>query len=202
MRTATISRAAVASAIVLGATALAGCGGSSKGLIPTANAGTLQNDFANVEQFVSSGDCAKALGWIHQAQLHLAALPSSVNAGLRAQLALGIQDLATSAVSECAQNVTTSTTTTSTTSSTSSSATTSTSATTTTTTSSVITTTTTSSPIPSVTPGNNGGTPPIVTTTATATFVPGGGQGQGNGQGNGSGGSGQGGNGAGGVGAP
>ncbi len=181
---------------------LAGCGSSGKGLIPTANAGTLQQDFANVQQFVGSGDCTHALGWIHQAQIHLAALPASVNAGLRAQLQAGLADLAVSAARECAQNATASTSTTTSTTSTTSTASTSTSvsSSTPTTTSSTIVTTSASSPIPSVTPGNNGGTGVSSTTTAPAggSPAPVGGNGQG---GNGQGGNGQG-NGAGGVGAP
>jgi hypothetical protein len=73
-----------------------GCG-SSKALIPTTNAGALQNDLAYVEQFVAAGNCVKALGWVAAARRDLARLPASVDAGLRAQLQAGVADLATSA---------------------------------------------------------------------------------------------------------
>ncbi len=201
----TVSRGARAGAVALLAALLAGCGSSSKGLIPTANAGLLQQDFANVEQFVASGDCAHALGWIHQANIHLAALPPTVNAGLKAQLQAGIADLTVSAARECAQNATATTSTTSATSTTSIVST-STSATSSspTTTSSAVVTTSASSPTPPVTTGNNGGTGFSSSSTATGggNAAPGGG---GGGNGNGQGGNGQGngqGNGAGGVGAP
>ena len=46
-----------------------------------------------MQQFVAAGDCVHALGWIHQAQIHLAPLPASVNAGLKAQLQAGLADL-------------------------------------------------------------------------------------------------------------
>lgn len=197
MSSRTISRGARGGAIAVVAALLAGCGGSGKGLIPTANAGLLQQDFANVEQFVASGDCVHALGWIHQANIHLAALPSSVNAGLKAQLQAGIADLAVSAARECAQNATASTSTTTSTTSTTSIVSTSTSVSSSSpaTTSSAVVTTSASSPTPPVTTGNNGGTGLSSSSTATGGGNPapvgGGGQGA-NGQGNG----------AGGVGAP
>ena len=106
-----VSRGAGPGALVLGAVLLAGCGSGSKALIPSTDAANLQNDFAMIQQFVSSGDCVKTAGWIHQAQLHLAALPASVDPGLHARLTLGIADLSASALRECAQNaVSTSTT--------------------------------------------------------------------------------------------
>lgn len=193
-----ILRGAGGGALVLGAVLLAGCGSSNKALIPSTDAANLQNDFAMIQQFVSTGDCVKTAGWIHQAQLHLAALPAGVDPGLHARLTLGIADLSASALRECAQNaVTTSTTATTTTSSpiSSSSATTSASSTLATSSSSIVTTITSSAP-PTSTGGNNGGTPPITSSSATAAPAPGPGNGQGNGNGNGQG------NGAGGAAAP
>jgi len=172
--------------LIAGATAtigavalLTGCGGSSKGLLPTTDAGSLQNDFANIEQFVSVGNCAKALGWVASAQRHLAALPSSVDAGLRAQLQVGVVDLAAAARRECAANATASTSTTSTSSSSSTpqtSSQTSSSQTATTTASS----TTASTPSPSVTTSSpSGGVSPTTSsaTLSTGQAAPGGGAG-------------------------
>jgi hypothetical protein len=188
-----IFRAGQAGALVVTAAVLAGCGSGSKALIPTANAGLLQNDFANVEQFVAAGNCTKARGWIASAQRHLAALPSTVNAGLLAQLRAGVADLATSAQNECAQNATTSTSSTTTQTSSSSLITTVSSSTPTSSSSSAVTTSSSSS-IPTPTTTNpSGGVSPVTTSTAAVpptTTNQGGGNGVPGGNGNGVGGAG------------
>jgi hypothetical protein len=201
MRPRTIPRVAGAGAALLTAALLAGCGGSSKALIPTANAAALQNDVNYVGQFVAAGNCVKSRGWIAAAQRDLARLPASVNAGLVAQLQAGVADLATSAQQECLQNAVSSTSTTSATSTTSSlsastSALTSVSSSTPATTSatSSIVTSSTASPAPTSSSLPGGGVSPPATTSTPAPAPGGGNQAPAGGN--------QGGNGNGGVGAP
>jgi hypothetical protein len=143
---------------------LVACGSSGKGLIPTANAGPLQSDFEAVAQDAESGEgsCTATEAAIEKTESVFAALPATVDAGLRKTLDVGIANLRHRALSLCAQPLpqTTSTTQakTSTTPTTTSTQTTSTTPTTTTRTE---TTTAPTTPAPTTptatTPG--GGTP-------------------------------------------
>ncbi|HTR89182.1 MAG TPA: hypothetical protein VMG62_03620, partial [Solirubrobacteraceae bacterium] len=81
------------------------CGGSTKGLIPTANAGPLQGDFEAVAQAAENagGDCSATKAAIEKTERDFAALPASVDAGLHAKLSEGIANLRERALAICAQ---------------------------------------------------------------------------------------------------
>ncbi|HEY2140492.1 MAG TPA: hypothetical protein VGG98_00350 [Solirubrobacteraceae bacterium] len=98
---------AVLSAVLLGVAAalLVSCGSGGKGLIPTGNAGPLQSDFEAVAQAARSGDgsCASTAAAIRKTEQDFAALPASIDAGLRNTLRQGISNLRTRALVLCAQ---------------------------------------------------------------------------------------------------
>jgi hypothetical protein len=95
------------------AVVLASCGSSGKGLIPLANAGPLQGDFEAVAQAAQSGggDCTATTEAINKTERDFAALPASVDAGLRGKLSEGISNLRERALALCAQPSTQTTTT-------------------------------------------------------------------------------------------
>jgi hypothetical protein len=95
------------------AVVLASCGSSGKGLIPLANAGPLQGDFEAVAQAAQSGggDCTATTEAINKTERDFAALPASVDAGLRGKLSEGISNLRERALVLCAQPSTQTTTT-------------------------------------------------------------------------------------------
>jgi hypothetical protein len=95
---------------------LVACGSSGKGLIPTANAGPLQSDFEAVAQAAESGEgsCTATEAAIAKTESDFAALPASVDKGLRKTLSLGIANLRHRALALCAQPLPQSTSTTST----------------------------------------------------------------------------------------
>jgi hypothetical protein len=102
---------------------LVACGSSGKGLIPAANAGPLQSDFEAVAQAAQSGEgnCARTEAAIGKTVQDFAALPTTIDAGLRNTLSNGITSLRRRALALCTQplpqaTVTTSTPTTPTTS--------------------------------------------------------------------------------------
>ena len=106
-------RAGVACALGVAAALLVACGSSSKGLIPTADAGPLQSDFEAVAQAAQSGNgnctatevaLVKTLRDFHQ-------LPANVDAGLRSTLSQGIENLRTRALALCSQHITSTATT-------------------------------------------------------------------------------------------
>ena len=70
---------------------LVACGSSGKGLIPTANAGPLQSDFEAVAQAAQSGEgsCTATEAAIEKTESDFAALPATVDAGLRKTLSVG-----------------------------------------------------------------------------------------------------------------
>jgi cytoskeletal protein RodZ len=173
---------------------LVACGSSGKGLIPTANAGPLQSDFEAVAQAAESGEgsCTPTEAAIAKTESDFAALPSSVDKGLRKTLSVGIANLRHRALALCAQPLP-STSTTSTPTTTTSTQTTPT--TTTTDTETTPTTPTTSTPAPPTATTPGGGTPaPGSESEPGAASGPGGGTGIGgeSGAGGGAGGSGQG----------
>jgi hypothetical protein len=94
-------------AVLLGVAAalLVACGSSGKGLIPTANAGPLQSDFEAVAQAAQSGEgeCTATEAAIAKTEQDFAALPATVDRGLRKTLSLGIANLRHRALALCAQ---------------------------------------------------------------------------------------------------
>ncbi len=202
-------RLALAVLLVLAAATLAACGSSTTGLIPAENASPLKSDFEEVAQAALAGDgnCGATDEALAKTEQDFAALPSSVNAGLRKTLQVGIENLSTRARVACTQPLASSTTTSSATKSTTSSTTTTTTSSTPTTTSTTTTSSTaTTTPSVTTTPGVGGGTqaPPAESGGAQSNGQGNGqsnGAGQGNGLGNGAGNAGESGAGAGGAGA-
>jgi cytoskeletal protein RodZ len=134
---------------------LVACGSSGKGLIPTANAGPLQSDFEAVAQAAESGEgsCTATEAAIAKTESDFAALPSSVDKGLRKTLTLGIANLRRRALALCAQPLPQSTSTTTT-----------------------PTTTTSTQTTPTTTPTETTPTTPTISTPTTPTATtPGGG---------------------------
>jgi len=84
---------------------LVACGSSGKGLIPAANAGPLQSDFEEVAQTAQNGegDCTATEAAIAKTEQDFAALPATIDSGLRKTLSLGISNLRRRALSLCAQ---------------------------------------------------------------------------------------------------
>ncbi len=147
---------------LLGAAAaalLAACGSSGKGLIPEANAGPLQSDFEAVAQAAQSGNgnCTKTTEAINKTERDFAALPSTIDPGLRHTLSTGISNLRERALALCTQPLAQTTTTSAprTTTTTTPTTTTTTTPTTPTTTGTQTTPTTPTTP---ATPNNGGGT--------------------------------------------
>ncbi len=99
------ARVASAGAALLAAAALAGCGSSGAGLIPSANAGPLQSDFEAVAQAAQAGDgdCTATEAALTKTELDFSALPASVDSGLRTRLKEGIGNLRKQAMQLCAQ---------------------------------------------------------------------------------------------------
>jgi hypothetical protein len=152
-------RMGAAGALGFAAALLVSCGSSGKGLIPAAQGGPLRNDFAAVNQAASSGNgnCGPTETAIARTEQDFAALPASVDAGLRNNLHQGIANLRSRALALCAQPIggtTTGTTTAKTTTPTTTDTTPTTTETTTTPTTTVTTPTTTTP----TTTGAGGGT--------------------------------------------
>ena len=173
-------RIPLAGLLGVSAALLVACGSSGKGLIPSANAGPLQSDFEAVAQAAQSGEgnCTATEAAIEKTESDFAALPATVDAGLRKTLNVGIANLKRRALALCAQPLpqSTSTTKTSTTpTTTTSTQTTPTTTSTPTETTATSTTPTTSTPT-ATTPG--GGTPaPGSESAPGASSGPGGGTG-------------------------
>ncbi len=152
-----ILRAPLAGLAGLAAALLVSCGGSGKALIPVAHAGPLLSDFEAVRDAAENagGDCSTTEAALRKTEEDFAALPSTVDSGLRNNLHLGISNLRVRAKELCVQP-TTQTSTTATTEKTT------TTATTTPTTTSTETQTATTPITPTETPetpGPGGGTP-------------------------------------------
>ncbi len=168
-------------ALLLGLAALAmsACGSSTAGLIPAENAGPLKGDFEAVAQAALAGDgnCAATNEALAKTEQDFAALPSTVDAGLRKTLQVGIANLSSRARAACTEPLASTTTTGVPSTTTSSSTTTTTSSPTSTSSTQTSSTTTIVPPTATTTPGVGGGTQ----------APPGEGNSQGNGQGNGNG---------------
>lgn len=87
----------------VGAAVLVACGGSGKGLIPTANAGPLQSDFQAVVHAAQEGNCPATEAQIRKTEDDLHRLPASVDGGLRGRLEEGVENLAARARVLCSQ---------------------------------------------------------------------------------------------------
>ena len=99
------ARGGLAGLLGLAAALLVACSGSTAKLIPVAQAGPLQNDFETVAQAAQAGDgsCSATEAAITKTEQDFAALPSSVDAGLRNTLHNGIENLRARALALCAQ---------------------------------------------------------------------------------------------------
>lgn len=97
----------------VGTAVLVACGSSGKGLIPTANAGPLQNDFQAVVRAAQegNGDCSATEARIRTTEHDLHKLPASVDGGLRGRLEEGVENLAARARVLCSQPLAQTTTT-------------------------------------------------------------------------------------------
>jgi hypothetical protein len=140
------------------AVGLAACGGgSSKALIPSADAGPLRDDFDAVASAIDSGDCPGTQRALARAQGDLDQLPARVSKRLRTRIQQGINTLAGQAAKECQANQTTTATTTTTTPTTTTPTTTETTPTVPTTTETTPTTPTTTTPTTPTTTSTTGG---------------------------------------------
>jgi len=94
------------------AAGLVSCGSTGTGLIPSANAGPLQNDFEAVARVAGAGNgsCAETESALSKTEQDFLALPASVDRGLHARLQLGIENLRKQALAVCEQPSETSTT--------------------------------------------------------------------------------------------
>ncbi len=141
------------------ALALAGCGSSGKGLIPSANATPLVGDFENVLEAAESGggNCSATEAALTKTEEDFHSLPPTIDGGLRANLRQGIANLSERARELCLK---TTATTTHTTTTTTTPKTPTTPKTTTTTTTTTPPNTTTTPPAPTATPPSSGGGTP------------------------------------------
>lgn len=98
-------RAALAVCLGVLAALLVACSGAGKGLIPLADAGPLQGDFEAVAQTAENGDgsCTSTESALLKTEQDFAALPPSVDSGLRSTIRQGIDNLRTHALALCAQ---------------------------------------------------------------------------------------------------
>jgi hypothetical protein len=113
VRLSTIVRLLAAGALGVAAAMLISCGSSTGKLIPAANAGPLQGDFEAVAQAAESGDgsCTNTEAAILKTEQDFAALPSTVDSGLRNTLRQGISNLRKQALQACKQPLAQTTTT-------------------------------------------------------------------------------------------
>jgi hypothetical protein len=90
---------------VVVAVVLVSCGSSGKGLIPLADAGPLQGDFEAVTQAAQAGDgnCTATTEAINKTEQDFAALPATIDPGLRSRLSEGIKNLREHALALCTQ---------------------------------------------------------------------------------------------------
>ena len=153
-------RLALAASLGAAAALMIACGSSGKGLIPAASGGPLKSDIEAVDLAAQegNGNCSATEAALLKTDQDFAALPATVDSGLRNNLRQGISNLRSVALSLCTQPLAkTSTTTTPTTTSTPTTTTTSTTTTTPPTTSTP--TEKTETPEVEETPGPGGGTP-------------------------------------------
>jgi hypothetical protein len=106
-------RLVLAALLGVAVAALVSCGSSGKGLIPLADAGPLQSDFEAVAHAAQTGDgdCTTTTAAINKTEQDFAALPASIDPGLRTKLQEGIENLRERALALCAQPLAQTTTT-------------------------------------------------------------------------------------------
>ncbi len=107
-------RAACAALLGAAAAVLVACGSSSGGLMSPSQAGPLASDIAAVEAAAQrgNGDCTATEAALLKTDQDFAALPASVNSGLRDTLRTGIENLHKVAREACLQPLVQTTTTT------------------------------------------------------------------------------------------
>ncbi len=101
-----VARVLAAAALgICAALLVSACSSSSKGLIPTSDAGPLQGDFEAVAHAAESGDgdCTATESALLKTEQDFARLPNSVDSGLRDTLRRGIENLRTRSLALCAQ---------------------------------------------------------------------------------------------------
>ncbi len=100
-----VLRAVLAGALGLSLALLVGCGSSTKGLIPSIDAGPLLGDFEEVQRAAEKGggNCSETEQAIAKTERDYAALGSSVDAALRTKLKEGIENLGAKAHELCLQ---------------------------------------------------------------------------------------------------
>jgi hypothetical protein len=139
------------------------CGGTGAGLIPSANAGPLKEDFEAVAKAAEAGNgsCAKTEEALGKTEEDFLALPATIDRGLHKRLEEGIKNLRKQALAMCdeptATNTSTTTTQTKTTPATGTTSTEATTGTETTTTPPTPTNTTTTPPTATTPPSPGGG---------------------------------------------
>jgi hypothetical protein len=106
--------ACVVMAGLVACAAIAGCGGSTAGLIPSGYSMPLQHDFETVLETARTGDgaCASTETALNHTRRDFEDLPPSVDAALRTRIMQGISYLTAEALRECSTVKTTTTTTT------------------------------------------------------------------------------------------
>jgi hypothetical protein len=94
---------------------LVSCGSSGAGLIPSANAGPLQNDFEEVARAAESGNgsCSATESALGKTEQDFLALPTTIDKGLHRRLEEGIKHLRKQALEMCVEPTPTATSTTS-----------------------------------------------------------------------------------------
>jgi hypothetical protein len=112
----TLIRLAVVALLGAATALLVSCGSSGAGLIPSANAGPLQEDFDAVAKAAEAGngDCTKTEAALGKTEEHFLALPATVDKGLHKRLEEGITNLRKQALAMCEEPAATDTSTTST----------------------------------------------------------------------------------------
>jgi hypothetical protein len=107
-------RAALALSLGAAAALLVACGSSGKGLIPAAAGGPLQSDIEAVEHAAEAGNgnCSGTEAALLKTDQDYAALPSTLDNGLRSNIRQGIENLRKVAKEACAQPLVQTTTTT------------------------------------------------------------------------------------------
>jgi len=98
---------------VCGSACVAGCGGSGAGLIPSASAGPLEQDFVEVWQRARSGNgsCTATSEALEKTEADFVKISATIDSKLRSRLQEGITHLHSQALEECSRPKTTATTT-------------------------------------------------------------------------------------------
>jgi len=101
-----LRRVALTALLLLAPAALAGCGSSAKGLIPSGQAQPLLADFEAVKRAAeqAGGECAHTEAALGKTERDFEALPATVSSALRNNLRLGIENLSVRARERCTQS--------------------------------------------------------------------------------------------------